>query len=63
MFFLKKPSLVNTANTMETDSLPVYKMILLQVLTTSGHISSQSDQVHHGHPGRGILLNKNIYMK
>ena len=48
---------------METDSLPVYKMILLQVLTTSGHISSQSDQVHHGHPGRGILLDKNIYMK
>ena len=43
---------------METDSLPVYKMILLQVLTASGHISSQSDQVHHGNPGWGILLDK-----
>lgn len=36
--------------------LPVYKLVLLQVLAAPGDVSGHVEEVHHGQAGRLVLI-------
>ena len=41
---------------MECLSVPVYELVLLQVLTAPGDVPGYVEEVHHGQAGRLLLL-------
>lgn len=45
-----------TKNVQASGEVPVYKLVLLQILAALGNVSRHIEKVHHGQAGRVLLI-------